>query len=441
MVLMGFLNKFFGFKNKQHSSERKKLRIKIEEIDFFLKKNSEPILKDFEKQIFSFFSRIKFSLNQLSNLANTIEEKKISIDEGNQRLRKIVLTSKKNLALQLNSLAKKFLPPSSFELEKIKNYCVFSPKLFESEIMFFRKNIAYSGILLKEEVKLAGEKAMEVKKELDALKQFYQGFTSFHLIENAKEKISLLKSLLNEKEELINSIDSLEKQFFSLKNQLSRLNSELYSLKNSSEMNELNALLTKKNSLLKEKQALNSNFLEIFSKIEKPLKRFTKLVKAGNYIISNEEKELLLLYESKPLNAFKRDQKGIVLKKILSEVKEKILDGTISLKEKEKEKKISAINFVLKFDFFENFFWKLNSIESNLLMTEKKISSFSIFKKIVLLEQNIESIQKELNSLNKNISMGKKNKTLINEKIEELSKKISLSLSNAFNSEIILELN
>ena len=73
-----------------------------------------------------------------------------------------------------------------------------------------------------------------------------------------------------------------------------------------------------------------------------------------------------------------------------------IKSGSIALKEAEKEKRLKAICNLLGRDFFSEFFWELNKVQSELMQVEKQIASFGLHSEISTMEKVALSSKTEL---------------------------------------------
>ncbi len=420
---MGFLDKLFG---KDKKKEVKAKELKLAEATSYLDKKTEGRFNDLEKQVFSKFAEVKHILNEIRAELDEFRKRDLLAEEGNKRLRMIVSTSQKNLIGQMESMIKKLTPPKERDFETLKDYCMNSSDLLQKEINFFGKNIAYTGILLKQEIKTLGEYIRELNKIFLQLKELFEKNPLLKIPE-LKQDINLLSSFATELDELKNSIPGAKEQLNKSIEEKNNLLNELNKLKNSSDSKQLHSLQDEKNNLIEQRENLLNESIGLFGKIDKPLKRFLKAVESKHYLIEQKEERLLRNYLDKPLYAIKQDQKGEALKKILLEVKRAIGDGKVSLKEKEKQKKLDAIDELLQFNFFDNIYWNLNKIESGIMAVEKRIEPLRISKEIASVETKIAALEKEIEERgNRTILLKEKEQKkkgeaiLLKEKIENL---------------------
>ncbi len=431
---MGFLDKVFG--KKSHPEQvPETIELRLPELNEFLEKNFSQEYTVIEKNVFIKFSEVKHLLKQLKDNLDELEKVNVLGTEGNFRLRKIVKTSKKNLLNQMNSLIKKLSPPNKSEFSLLQEYCLNSSKLLQEAVTSFGKNIAYTGIILKNEVKKIGSNVQELNKVFSDLKKLFEENSHLSLVPQTHQIISEFKEKLKEKDESIKKIKLIENEILSLNKLLNEKEKELNNTKTSSKAAELNSLQEKKAALVRKKQEIKSKILNIFSPIEKPLKRFYKLSESKQFILSSEEKSIFHAFLSNPFLALKADPKAATIKKLFSYLQTLIENNTISLKEKEKQKKLESLKKLQSFDFFEKVFWEFNSIEVEIKKIDAEISSKAIAKKISSIEEEIvsinsqikekiEELQFEKNSLKKLESALTELKTSIEDSLQKISKKI-----------------
>ena len=117
------------------------------------------------------------------------------------------------------------------------------------------------------------------------------------------------------------------------------------------------------------------------------------------------------------------------------------MDSTIVLKEKEKEKKISALQELKEFDFENEIFSKLNYFDSEMRLVDQKIKNFSLGEKMSLIEKEINSLEitiSEKNSDIKNLNLkieGQQNQVF------SLKESIEKELENKFGEKILIKIS
>ena len=400
---MGLFEWLFGWFFKSKKTARKTEVLEAEKTLSYVEEACAVDSKSLEKEIFSRLSEVKHLLKTLDSAIDEARRKNVSLDEGNFGLRRIVVTSRDGLLNRFSQLSKKLEPPKTTTVYEIYQYAVASKKIVREEVIQSRKNIAYSKALLAEEIKAIGQSLEEVDWVFSSMQESFEKNRVADLAEFRKN-FSGLESAIKEQE----TIEEEYKKSLALVNDTAlktkRLSIDIDELMNSSFAHELSGLEARKKVLFDEKGALRQKFLAVLEKVDKPLTRFLKIASSSDGVVPHEERDLANTYFQNVLVASKRDPKGEQLKKILSRVLAMVEDGTISMKEKEKEKRVQALREVMEYDFFSEVFWKLNSLESEIMAIERKISEFPLNKKISEAEHELASAKRELSAAQETVN-------------------------------------
>ncbi|MBN2127409.1 MAG: hypothetical protein JW703_03380 [Candidatus Diapherotrites archaeon] len=416
---------------------KKKLeKISFTELEKRLLEEEKKRFTEFEKKAFSVFAQINYLLKKINFQTDALNK----IDsEKSGRIGKIVSTSKRDFVFQVNSLASKIVPPKEHSFEAIKNYSVNSLSLLETELIKIRKLIALTAFGMTGEMKELGEYFKELVSAMNELKK---ALIESKLIElnNLKQQITLFHELeknINEKKsEQKNNLKELK----SVQNMLEEEQKKLDSVLLSSDAKQVVSLKKEIVFVEEQKKLLELKASALIGKADKPLKKLGKMIESNRFISKNYSSELLEKWLSSSVNAMKSDQKGETIKNACNDCIQLINSNEISSKtDKEKSKWIEALNEINSTDFFEEFFWKINSIESKknsfLAEIEKNPSS----SKITLWDKSILSLKEKL------IELNSKKQKLVNSVIDSekklivLKEKIRAGYKPVFRKEILLD--
>ena len=364
---MGFLERIFG------KQEQKEFSLNLTDIEKFLENETLAQKQVLSKNTAGKFAEIKYVLRNLEVLVKNLEKKEVS--GQNQRLLGIARTSKQQAVRQLSSIVQRLQPPQSTDLKSVVSYSRESIALLERESRVFGKNVAYTSIYLKDEVKEIGAMVKELIDLLNSLKDEAMQYSALA----ASEKILESKNTAQKQKERTlateKSIASAKSIIAVLEKERSTVRETIALLERSEVVSRLSLLETEKKSFLRKKQELAAETLNLFSSVDKPLKRLNSLIATGKFPVSGEQKEFFSLLVSEPLLALRRDPRGEKVKEALSELKKAMVEGTVQLKEKEKEKKLSALDQLIGVNFFESFFWKSNELDTAVYNIEKQLNS------------------------------------------------------------------
>ncbi len=399
--IMGFLSRLlvwlFG-RAKQQTKQQvaavpaKQKKMALAEVSQRVDERLSKARSEAEAKIYPRFAEIKHILRDLEATLNEIEKRNLQAEHGSQRLRKIAQTSKGQLASKIRSLSKSLAPPQQkADFESIREYCMRSSQLISHEIALFRKNIAITSLLMKEQVKSMGECFEELHSIFSDLNSTLQSPAIEQYIK-LRSSISGLADLIEKKNEAANLKSASEAELGRICLKKKSAEAELDKIASSEDAKQLQELESEAAELEAKKAVLKSQLGELFAGVEKPLRKMLGMSLAGRYVLGKERESLTRKYLESPLDATKQDIKGQAVKEILSELKTAIGNGTITLKDRDVEKRIAAIDRVLEFDFFSGIFWELNRIEKESKDIEKKRSALSVSEKVVQQHREITSL-------------------------------------------------
>ncbi len=399
---MGFFAQIFG------KREPELAEVKLEDALLFAEREIAPKRKRLLELTAKKLAEIKHLLRETSASLKRLGSAQLS---GNSsRLDRIVRTSKRNALLQLSSLIEKLQPVNTSDLNAIKSYCSESILALQQAGQF-GKNVAYTGISFKDEMKEVGGHLKQLSSEFVSLKKLLDDYSSVFLKTVLEKKLLELESVeksasLSEKE-----IAALKKGLHETVLQKSQLEASLRKLRGGEEFKAIASLSERKAELLREKQKAKTELLDMFAKVEKPLHRLDKAVKARKIFLPGKQADLLHYLLLNPFRALKLDPKAEIVKQVLLEARKAIGSGAIELKEREKEKKMAVLQEMLSFDFFGKSFWRFNRLDSEILAVEKRLHEMpaikresELFSSIKRLQASEQQAKQQLNSQEEQIA-------------------------------------
>ncbi len=427
---MGIFENIFGKK------EPEQIELELGKAREFLEKEASVRKKILLEETAKIFSEIRHLLKETKSMLEDLGVAESSGKSG--RLDRIVSTAKTNALKQLFPLLKKLNPPNTENPEELRTYCFESIQAMH-QAGHFGKNVAYAGISFKKEMKSIGENLKQVNTSFHKLKDLFDKNSAVF----AEEKLNELLASIEAKEKVSvkasESIVLLEKSLGELALKKTRFESELKELTHGPEFKEIASLNERKAELLRDKQHIRTDLLDIFAKIEKPLHRLGKSVNAGKILLPEKQASFLNKLLLNPVKALKLDPKAETLKSVLLETKSAIDSGLIELKPKEKEKKLAVISELLSFDFFSESFWKLNKIDSEILAIEKQLSSSSASDKESKLFASLKELAEKQRQAESDITTAKIEEKTAGVAVADSKLAIQSLLSNVFEKKVLLK--
>ncbi len=342
------------------------------------------------------FSEIRHLVSRLSAGAEYLKAQKIDLEGGNEAFRRIVSTSQKNLSRQLSGLSQKLAPPSSITPQSVRDYYSKAMPSIANDLMPYWKNVALAKLLLKDEVKEIGENLKELALTIESI--------GAKLHDKAPQGLSGLGAILGNISESDANAEDLAAKVTLAKNEAEAAKQEALSIGKSLQSKMASPQARRLGEIAAQISGLESKKLEVVSclnsslaPLEKALKRLRSVAESG-VALSAREREVLSLMLENPAGLIISDPKGEVAKAVLSKARDMILSGSISLKDSERQKRLGSIAALLEKDFFSEYFWELNKLQSELAQAQKESSSLTVNAEISSEKAALESAKSRLAS-------------------------------------------
>jgi hypothetical protein len=372
------------------------IRTNVAQIPMLIEKNF--LLKKHELEDLSAknMAQVKYLQGKAKNLLNTISTKELEGKE-NERMNKAGLTSKRQLETQMKRVLEKIDPTErGTTINDARHYYGESYAILVNEVMAFRKNIVYTSFYLKDEMKSFGEVLQELLNLYNEMNVAFSKEKDFFEYEKIKEKIGSSIKKKKEIDLIIKEKSENEEKIANKEKELESQGEKMLSKRAGKEMVELKKLEEELTKLTTEKQDLKTEISALLINIDRPLARFKQLVDSGRWKVGKEEKEMLDLFITNPILALKKDPRAEIFKRVLGEIIKAVEEGAVELKDKEKEKRLSALQEIINFDFFGKVFWKMNELQKRQIELNKELEKSAIKKDIEKEEKKSNELEREL---------------------------------------------
>jgi len=414
-MALGFLKKLFGEKESSPLQATVEMLPRLIEKEFLLKKN------ELEDSGAKKLAEIKHLHARGLALIRAISEKELE-EKENLRFNKAALTSKTQLEKQMLQLFDKINPKERGKtLDDLRAYSGETSAVLIKDVASLRKNIFYTSVYLKEEMKELGECLQEMQNTLQGMNGEFAKSGELFGFEETKEKVGLIVKRKEQIAALEEEIGSLEKGAAEKAAEAEKQKQKLLAYKVGEEALEVKTLEEEQVKLMESKQDLKSEISSLISSIDRPLQRFKALVDSGRWVISAEQKEILNGFLTNPMLALKKDPKAETFKQVLAEVMKAIEDEKLELKDKEKEKRLSALQELIAFDFFGKVFWKMNEIQKRQVELTKALEKNSAQKQILKDEEKIKELERAAEELKEKASFTEQERSRV---LQQMQKEI-----------------
>jgi hypothetical protein len=246
------------------------------------------------------------------------------------------------------------------------------------------------------------------------------------LIKNSQRELQPIKDGKNAIDQVEDDVKRLDTILSSMGSKYENVKEELDKFLNGEQWKQFNELLDEKKRIEEDMAGLKSDMLQDFSRIERPLKKLKNLVDNGIVKIGNAK--LFEKYVDSAVDALIEEGNVETLTHILKAVQDKISDGKIELKDKEKA--LDEIQRLIDNKAFENFLGKYSSLANDLENLERKISEQKASSMKADMERRIRDLEKQIEVVKMEIEKSRKQagklRIFLNEKKDALEKSMSI---------------
>jgi len=276
------------------------------------------------------------------------------------------------------------------------------------------------------------EDVFKVMGKLNSIaKEFKEKKISEHLIEltEIKRLSDLLGENLEKKGSFEEEIAGKEKQIQNQKKEVEKMKNHLQKLSKSKEYQQFLELGKQKEEIEKKIKENEDKTYSFFSKLNKLLKKYERIALEDNQVIKN--------YLEDSIKALKEDS-GLKIRTVLLKLKEKIVEGSFTFEEKQKN------NFLELIAKSETSYLNDLADENKKLIIDKmkiieKIDENEINHEVLSNQKEIYSIQEHLSKLEKELSEIKNKWERIN--LNRIKKEIEVGIKERFKMEVKIDLD
>ncbi len=422
--MFNFLKKLFRGKH----SDIIKVVIELDQIDDELNKHYENIVSRLEKRISNLENLFLNYVNSLAKMAEQLRnaEIKLKIDE---KTKAVVISQRDNYLKHLNLLIELL---KSIKLSSIDEFAkgIF---LVEAKLNAFFKSAVKSRELAKH---LFFDEIESVDKALNFIRRLIEDSkavleeNNILLFYKLREKHETFKSVSTKRREAADLILDAKKKLVELGHEKESLEHELEALKHDPKFSEF-AILQKENDELESAiERLKSRTLELFSPIQRPLRKFSRIVS------EKEDVKLIEAYLRDPFGTLIVDEKLRILK-LLADLKRCVSMDQIDLKDKKKEtvfSHVEKINFSVLNSILEDY----KSICEKKMLVKKKLYNNQITLRKKEIQYRLEYLDAKIREEKERLLRTEERKKRLDDEFFSLKKEFENGLGKFLGKEVTI---
>jgi len=393
--------------------KREKTReVNLNELNKELKEKEETTKEEINSILKEIKETKKHTFSALETLQHT------QLEEKNPQIISRVDSNRNSYIQQTKRMLENIKTPETITAEILEEFLEETTKKIKDFAERSVKSHQITKYLKGKELAAVSEK---IKELTDRLKRLDEKTKELQKIKTIQKKIEEIDENAEKKKTVSKEVNIIEKEIKESRKKLDKKEEEKKELKESAEYKEYLELRAKTEQLTKEINKIKSDILNLFSPLQKALRKYSKI---------SIEPGIIDRYIQDPYTAFQEDKEIKISEKL-----QKIDIKTLDIKEKEKKVK-KAIEAANK-EVLQEIKDKDRTIKEELKETKEKISKTDITSRI---EQKEKEIKETLNKIKEKEEEFLKKKEIIKnieekdikkeikEKYQEITKeKINLS--------------
>ncbi|MBW2979244.1 hypothetical protein KY307_01110 [Candidatus Woesearchaeota archaeon] len=420
----------FNFLKKLFMGKRSGIAVVIglNQINDELNKHYENVVSKIEKRISNLENLFSNYVDSLAQMAEQLRnaEIKLKIDE---KTKSIVISQRENYLKHLNLLIEQL------KSIKLSNVDEFAKGIFlvETKLNAFFKSAVRSRELAKH---LFFDEIEGVDKALNFIRRLIENSkavleeNNVLLFYKLREKYEAFKSVSTKRKEVADLILDAKKKLVELGREKESLEHELEALKHDPKFSEFTLLQKENDELEYTIERLKSKTLELFSPIQRPLRKFSRIVS------EKEDIKLIEAYLRGPFDALISDEKLRILK-LLADLKRCVSIDQIDLKDKKKEtvfNNIEKINFSVLNSILEDY----KSICEKKTLVKKKLYNNQITLRKKEIQYRLEYIDAKIREEKEKLLRAEERKKRLDEEFFPLKREFENDLGKFLGKEVTI---
>jgi len=423
---LSWLDRIFG--KKEEKPEETKMSLK--DVESFLagklEKDLEPLKETVKKEAKKEYAGLQLVASDMQDHLKILEKAPYSERNDPMFIRKVV-GSRKSFVNKMKVLIRQTQKPIGEDMTSILGFHNETAKLINT----INARTVGEYAFLKELFEKEAEKVIqgfrqivEIDKKLGkTVKEFRESNAELLKAQELAAEVLKLTEELERKE-----ADELEKALKEKEDRNKEIEDELKKLPDSDEWKEFLEMQKVGEELRTTLENKKSDFVRAVANVEKPLKKYNWTAK--NKILDDYVQHS---FES----ILSEDPKGEVLMSVLKDMKTKITEGEMELKES--EKLLAVIERMIEDDTMGKVLGEYSELSKELKMQEEKIASHEILKRKSGLEAEMVKLKREMGEIKvERKRAGERKKRMQTEKNQKL-KELEKLLNTVTGKRVLLE--
>ncbi|MBN2487948.1 MAG: hypothetical protein JXA98_02860 [Methanosarcinaceae archaeon] len=410
--------------------------LKFDELPDWIETESEKTFSKLQPSIRQKYEEIDIALGTLNEKKEQLQDAR-QIEGAYKRIEKAGASNRDNVIKNLNIILDKTNIPNDATPSSAFAFYMDAKSTLKTCIENTIRSQQYVKALYPGEYQLVMEELSHLDTLLDELiapvNKIKDRLDAYDRLPEEIESINQTRQQIKEKE---NEILGLEKKYDSLKDELQTCESKLAGLKNSEELMKAKELEKLSEALIEQISSIDFNIKGLFTPLSKAILRMEKQDESGRHILSPDSRNILITLKDDPVSVL-----GTDITSLLLDIRKRVEDGTLGLKEQKKNKTLEQIDRLAGTDALLILHDQRRSFSLELDRILEELNGFTVYKEKTILEKQVSEDRSMIDSIEQELELKRKYLVRLKEETERSITELNSNLRNVFGDIIEVSLS
>ena len=355
-----------------------------------------------------------------------------TVDDAYKQIAKAGISNKDNVVKNIGIIIDRTIIPQDATISAANEFYTSTKSGLKTLIENTMRSQQYAKALFPEEYRGVMDGLSHLETLLDELmapiNEVRDKLDAYDRLKESVETISQYQQQIVGNEDLI--LD-LEKKYDSLENELRNLESKLEGVVKSEEFTKAHELEKQVKTLEGSLSDIDSNVKSMFAPLSKALSRMEKQDASGRHKMSPKSKEILLAIRDDPVSVL-----GTGINGFLDEIRGRIEDGTLGLKQQKMNNTIKQLNKLGDSDILSSLSEKRGSCSSELEEVKSELNRLTVYEEKTRSEKEMSACRSRIDSTKNNLETERTDQAALREKIEGSIADLNSDLKFVFGTDV-----
>lgn len=355
-----------------------------------------------------------------------------TVDDAYKQIAKAGISNKDNVVKNIGIIIDRTIIPQDATISAANEFYTSTKSGLKTLIENTMRSQQYAKALFPEEYRGVMDGLSHLETLLDELmapiNEVRDKLDAYDRLKESVETISQYQQQIVGNEDLI--LD-LEKKYDSLENELRNLEFKLEGVVKSEEFTKAHELEKQVKTLEGSLSDIDSNVKSMFAPLSKALSRMEKQDASGRYKMSPKSKEILLAIRDDPVSVL-----GTGINGFLDEIRGRIEDGTLGLKQQKMNNTIKQLNKLGDSDILSSLGEKRGSCSSELEEVKSELNRLTVYEEKTRSEKEMSACRSKIDSTKNNLETERTDQAALREKIEGSIADLNSDLKFVFGTDV-----